>query len=81
MADIGLIQYDKPRKWIRECRANNATWDEIEYGRKSNHSGLQIFLEMQTDINFWPDMTISDWKQLVQSERNAEENVKRIDII
>ena len=81
MANLGLIIYDKPRKWIRESRGNNINWEKIEYGRKNDYAGLQRFLEMQTEINFWPEMSISDWKELVKSERNAEENVKRIDIV
>ena len=81
MANLGLIIYDKPRKWIRESRGNNIDWEKIEYGRKNDYAGLQRFLEMQTEINFWPEMSISDWKELVKSERNAEENVKRIDIV
>lgn len=81
MANLGLIIYDKPRKWIRESRGNNIDWEKIEYGRKNDYTGLQRFLEMQTEINFWPEMSISDWKQLVKSERNVEENVKRIDIV
>lgn len=81
MANIALIIYDKPRKWIRESRENEVSWEEIEYGRKNDYAGLQCFLEMQTEFNFWPEMSISDWKQIVQSEKNAEENKKRVDII
>ena len=81
MANLALRIYDKPRKWIREVRENHVSWDEIEYGRKSDYNGLQSFLELQTDINFWPTMSISDWKELAQSEKHAEENIKRIDIL
>lgn len=81
MANIALLIYDKPRKWIRECRANDVSWDEIEYGRTGDYAGLQSFLNLQLAVNFWPEMSISDWKQLIQSERNAEENQKRIDIV
>lgn len=81
MANIGLRIYDKPRKWIKECRENSVPWEKIGLARKNDFAGLQKFLELQVDINFWPAMNISDWKQLVQSEKNAEENIKRIDIM
>ena len=81
MADIALRIYDKPRKWIREARENKISWEEIDYGRKNDYAGLQRFLEMQSELNYWPEMSISDWKQIVQSERSTEENKKRIDII
>ena len=35
MANIALLIYDKPRKWIRECRANDVSWDEIERSGKT----------------------------------------------
>ena len=81
MANIALLIYDKPRRWIRECRANDVSWDEIEYARTGDYAGLQSFLDLQLAVNFWPKMSISDWKQLIQSERNTEENKKRIDIV
>ena len=58
MANIGLRIYDKPRKWIKECRENSVSWEEIELARKNDFAGLQKFLELQADINFWPAMSI-----------------------
>lgn len=81
MANLSLIIYDKPREWIKEFRAKDTSWEEIEFGRKKDYAGLQQFLEFQSDCNDWPAMSISDWKQLILSEKNAEENIKRVDII
>ena len=81
MADLGLIIYDEPRKWIRKMRERDINWEEIEYGRRKDYPGLQDFLETQTDINFWPEMSISDWKELVRSQKNAEEKVQHIEIL
>lgn len=81
MANLGLIIYDKPRKWITDSRSRGISWEDIAFGRKGNYAGLQAFLELQADINFWPDMSISDWTQLVESQKNAEERVKVIELI
>lgn len=81
MANLGLIMYDKPRKWITDSRSRGISWEDIEFGRRGNYAGLQEFLDLQSDINFWPDMSISDWTKLVQSQKNAEERVKVIELI
>lgn len=81
MPNLSLTIYDKPRKWITDSRTRGISWDEIEYGRKKDYAGLQEFLSTQTDINFWPEMSISDWTQLVQSQRHAEERVKEIELL
>lgn len=81
MANLSLIIYDKPRKWIKDARESNVSWEEIEFARKGDYDGLQQFLQMQTDINFWPELSISDWKQLVQSQKNAEKRVKVVELL
>ena len=81
MANFSLTIYDKPRKWITDARARGSSWEQIEYGNKNDFAGLQAFLSMQTDINFWPEMSISDWQQLVQLQKEAEERVKSIELL
>ena len=67
MTNLSTTMYDKPRKWIADSRSHGISWEEIQFGRKRDYSGLQSFLALQADINFWPDMSISDWQLLVQS--------------
>jgi hypothetical protein len=81
MANLSLIIYDKPRKWITDSRAQGISWEEINYGRKGDYAGLQRFLDIQADINFWPEMSISDWAQLVESQKNAEQRIKTIELL
>lgn len=81
MANFSLTIYDKPRKWITDARAHGSSWEKIGYGNKNDFAGLQSFLSMQTDINFWPEMSISDWQQLVQLQKEAEERVKSIELL
>ena len=81
MTNLSTTMYDKPRKWIADSRSHGISWEEIQFGRKRDFSGLQSFLELQADINFWPDMSISDWQLLVQSQKNAEEQMKVIELL
>ncbi len=81
MTNLSTTMYDKPRKWIADSRSHGISWEEIQFGRKRDYSGLQSFLELQADINFWPNMSISDWQQLVQSQKNAEEQMKVIELL
>lgn len=81
MPNLSHIIYDKPRKWITDSRARGISWEKIEFGNKSDYTGLQSFLSLQEDINFWPEMSISDWQQLVQSQKHAEEQVKVIELL
>ena len=81
MPNFSLMIYDKPRKWITDSRAQGISWEEIDYGRKGDYAGLQRFLDIQADINFWPEMSISDWAQLVESQKNAEQRIKTIELL
>lgn len=81
MSNLAQIIYDEPRRWIRKMRERGIAWSEIEYGRRIDYAGLQAFLEEQMDINFWPEMNIADWQQLVQSQKNAEERLKVVELL
>jgi len=81
MPDFGLMIYDKPRKWISDSRSRGISWEEIEFGRKKDYKGLQDFLSMQEEMNFWPEMKISDWQQLVQKQKDAEKHIRHVEIL
>lgn len=81
MADLTSLIYDKPRDWIRTCRERNIGWDVIALGRKKDYTGLQEFLENQEFESFWPQMSITEWQELVKSQKNAEENTKMIELL
>jgi len=81
MADLSLVTYDKPRKWIADARAHDISWEEIKYAGKGSNAGLQRFLENQEDSNFWPEMSISDWMLLVKSQKKAEEQTKHVEML
>ena len=81
MPNFSLMIYDKPRKWITDSRAQGISWEEIKYGRKRDYAGLQRFLEIQMDINYWPKMSISDWNQLVERQKTAEHRIKTVELL
>lgn len=81
MPDLGLMIYDRPRRWIKDSRERGIGWEEISLGRKSNYAGLQEFLEQQRENSFWPEMSISEWQGLVQSQKNAEENIRAVELV
>lgn len=78
--NYSLPEYDNARKWIKEARTKKVDWEDILYARKKNDEGLKSFLETQVDISFWPEITIDDWKALVELEKKAEEMTRFIDI-
>lgn len=80
MPDYTLPKYDKPRDWIKTSRERGLDWDTIILARKANDTGLEQFLITQEDINFWPSLSVEDWKKIVQLQKIAEENAKNISV-
>ena len=80
MPDFSLPAYDYPRKWIKKCRDNKVDWDAIMFARKTNDVELEQFLSSQEEMNFWPPLSIDDWKAIVMLQKSAEENAKSIEL-
>jgi len=80
MVNNTLPEYDNYRKWIREAREHDIQWKEIEYGNKGNEEGLNKFLEMQKETNWWKINQI-EWKEIVVQEKKAEEQTKEAEFI
>ncbi len=80
MQDFSLPKYDEVRSWIKRARENDIEWEDIFLARKKNDKELKAFLNEQVDINFWPELSVDDWKSIVDLEKAAEENTKFIDI-
>lgn len=80
MQDYSLPKFDEARKWIRTAREHKVEWEEIFFARKQDDEGLANFLEQRVDTDFWPDLSIDDWKAIVDLEKTAEEKTKFIDI-
>ena len=80
MPDYTLPKYEKPRDWIKTSRERGLDWDTNILARKANDTGLEQFLITQEDINFWPSLSVEDWKKIVQLQKIAEENAKNISV-
>ena len=73
MSNFGLPEYDQHREWIRNARNRNMKWEEIDYAGRGNDEGLSEFLTQQSLLNFWKEVSCSEWKELVHLQKEAEE--------
>ena len=80
MEQYSLPKYDQARAWIKKSRERNIEWDDIFLARKKDEGELKDFLDDQVDSNFWPELSVEDWKAIVSLEKIAEEKTKFIDI-
>lgn len=81
MNDLTHPDYDSARKWITIARSHKREWSDIYYACKKNDEELQMFLESQEMNSFWVKMTCEEWKQIVTSQKNAEENTQRLEVL
>ena len=78
LPNYSLPKYDEYRKWIRQARERGCEWEKIKYGLRNDPEELEIFLKEQKALNWW-DIDCNDWFQLVESEKESEEQTKTID--
>lgn len=70
--DITDLKFDIIREWIRvEHELNNISWDEL-FNTPKNYT-VKEFLKFQQNIGHWPEISVENWKKLVESERKANE--------
>lgn len=81
MSNFGLPEYDQHREWIRNARNRNMKWEEIDYAGRGNDEGLSEFLTQQSLLNFWKEVSCSEWKELVRLQKEAEEQTQVIDYL
>lgn len=79
--DYSKPEYDKPRKWINDAREHDVSWENIYFAKKKNEEGLEAFLRTRADEDFWPELEIDDWKEIVQQQKSTEETAQSIDIL
>ena len=75
--DITSLEFDKVRDWIRdEHDIKHTSWDDL-FNKPAGYS-VEEFLAFQVNMGHWPEMTIQDWKDVVESERAANEEFLNI---
>ena len=77
MKDYSLPTYDSQRDWIRTARSKGISWEEIEFAKRGDDEGLQKFLDLMSDTNWW-SLNIEDWKEIVRQQKKAEEKSRYI---
>lgn len=81
MSNFGLPEYDQHREWIRNARNRNMKWEQIDYAGQGNDEGLSVFLNQQTMLNFWKEISCDEWRELVRLQKEAEEQTQAIDYL
>ncbi len=66
-------QYNICRTWIKNARENEKTWEDIMFGCKGSEEGLITFIKNKNDDDFW-DISVDEWKLLVDEMRKVEES-------
>lgn len=70
---IYASKYDDYREQITTWREKNRDWASIKLGRSNSVEGLQAFLERCCDENDWPEITVYDWFEIVDSMQEDEQ--------
>lgn len=77
------IVYDQVRAWIRKKREHAtkpASWDDLLLACKKDEDALVDFLEARTDDDDWPIMSVHDWQEIVNQQKNAEAETIRFGV-
>lgn len=68
----------KQIEWIKEGRIKGKSWDDLRYGKGSSEAELRTFLAIATEYMDWPVLTVEEWYQLVEQQRNEEESLEKL---
>lgn len=72
MGKFDSPRYDKCREWIQLCAENKIPWEEIRLARKSDVTGLKNFLRTSAEEQFWPELSVDEWTELVDEVEEYE---------
>lgn len=74
MKNYSLPLYDPQREWILTERQTGTAWEKIQYGKKNNEAGLELFLSVMKEFSHWnEELTLEDWYTIVDLEKRGEE--------
>ena len=71
--------YDDIRKFINKKFEKGMLWDQILMAGKANDQELKKFLESRVEDDDWPSITVDQWKELVNLQKQAIEETFIID--
>ncbi len=72
-------KYDDYREQITTWRERNRDWDSIRMGRAQTKEGLQAFLDRCYEENDWPQISIDEWFEIVDSM--YEDEMERLEFL
>lgn len=73
-----FIEMKKQIEWIKEERMHGSSWDILRYGKGSTEEDLKKFLSIMTNYSHWPVLSVEEWFQLVDTQRNEEEKREKL---
>lgn len=71
---IGKSIYCDCIDWIRKCRLKGLSWDQILLGNQKDKEALERLLKLETELNFWSEITVEDWKNIIEEYKDFEGN-------
>ena len=63
---------EKVITWIKEERAAGKGWDDLLLAGNSSERELETFLQTYSGILHWPILTVTEWKEIVETARKKE---------
>ena len=79
--DYSSPKYDEVREWIRARRESGKDWDFFYMGDKENHTNIEAFLKNQRDYSDWQIENAKEFLEIVESEKNGEEETKNYEYV
>lgn len=64
--------------WINNQRAHDREWDWLLNVGRESEMDLQQFLKNKTDEEFWPSLTVEDWRNIVLEQKRLSDEKQRI---
>lgn len=65
-------KYDDARRWIQKKFEKGVSWDVIRLACKDTEEALKKFLINKSDEDDWPEMSVSEWVDLVDENEEYE---------
>ena len=78
VSDLTDQNYQKAREWITDKFNSGTSWDRLMSQPTSRPLG--DFLQIKEEDDGWPHISPSEWKTLVEQQKEAEEKAVSIDI-
>lgn len=80
--DYSSITYDECREFIKLLRRHDIPWDKVRYANNDNQQELEILITLKKkNFEFPENLTVEDWFELVNLEKESEEQACRVETL